>query len=176
MAWTTLPTYSDGTVLDAAKLNAIKANINETAPAKAIVGSWPLHFTSSATNTVAAREIKDETISPQESTTSTSYTDLSTEGPEVTLTTGAFALCFPASRVFNTSGGVAYASFLITGATSGDTVSDGRGVANQGSDDLRAASVQLMATTPGSNIFTMKYRVSSATGTYQSRRLCVMGL
>lgn len=175
MAWTTLPTYTNGT-LTAAQLMAIRDNINETAPAKAIVGSWPLHFTSSATNTVAAREIKDQTVSDQESTTSTSYTDLSTNGPAVTLTTGAFALCFPASRVLNTSGGVAYASFLITGATVGDSVTDGRGVANQGTDDLRAASVQLMATTPGSNIFTMKYRVSSATGTFQSRRFCVMGL
>lgn len=175
MVWTTLPTYTNGT-LTAAQLMAMRDNINETAPAKAIVGSWPLHFTSSATNTVAAREIRDQTVSDQDSTTNTSYTDLPTNGPAVTLTTGAFALCFPGSRVFNTSGGVAYASFLITGATVGDSATDGRGVANQGTDDLRAGSTQLMACTPGSNIFTMKYRVSSATGTFQSRRLCVMGL
>lgn len=175
MAWTTLPTYVNG-VLTAAQLNAIKDNINETAPAKAIVGSWPLHFTSSATNTVAAREIKDATISTQESTTSVSFTDLATDGPEVTITTGAFALCFPASRAFHSASGVSYASFLITGATTGDTASDGRGINKQGTDDMRAASVQLMACTPGSNIFTMKYRVSSGTGTYQSRRLCIMGL
>lgn len=175
MAWTVLPTYTNG-VLTAAMMNAIKDNINETAPAKAIVGSWPVHFTSSATNTVAAREIRDDTVSAQESTTNTSYTDLSTNGPAVTLTTGAFALCFPGSRVFNTGGGVAYASFLITGATIGDVAADGRGVANQGTDDLRAGATQLMATTPGSNVFTMKYRVSSATGTFQSRRFSVMGL
>lgn len=175
MAWTSLPTYTNG-VLTAAMMNAIKDNINETAPAKAIVGSWPLHFTSSATNTVAAREIRDHTVSDQDSTANTAYVDLPSIGPIVTVTTGAFALVFPASRVFNTAGGVSYASFLVEGATVGDVVADGRGVANQGTDDLRAASVQLMATTPGSNVFQMKYRVSSATGTYQSRRLCVMGL
>lgn len=175
MAWTTLPTYGNG-VLTAAMLNAIKDNINETAPAKAIVGAWPLHFTSTATNVIAAREIVDSLVTELNTTTSTTYTDMANVGPIVTVTTGTFALCFPASRVFNSAGGVSYASFLITGATTGDTATDGRGIANQGADDLRAASVQLMATTPGSNVFTMKYRVSSATGTFQSRRLCIMGL
>lgn len=175
MVWTTLPTYTNG-VLTSAMMNAIKDNINETAPAKAIVGSWPLHITSSATNTIAAREIKDDTITTIDTTTSTSFTDVGTTGPQLTMTTGAFALCFPGSRLFNSGGGVSYASFLITGATVGDSATDGRGVANQGTDDLRAGSTQLMACTPGSNIFTMKYRVSSATGTFQSRRLCVMGL
>lgn len=175
MAWTTLPTYVNG-VLTAAQLNAIKDNINETAPAKAIVGSWPLLFAASATNVLASREIRDDTVTTLQTTTNTSYTDLSTTGPEVTLTTGAFALVFPCSRVFNSSGGVSYASFLVSGATVGDSPADGRGVANQGTDDIRAGSTQLMATTPGSNIFTMKYRVSSGTGTFSSRRLATMGL
>lgn len=177
MAWNAPITWTTNQTVTAAQLNTqISQNMLETAPAKATLGSYPQHFVVASTNSIAAREIKDNIVSTQESTTSTSFTDLATVGAEVTVSTGSFALVFPASRVFNTAGGVAYASFVITGATTGDSASDARGVANQGSDDIRAASVQLMAATAGVNVFTMQYRVSSATGTFQSRRLCVMGL
>lgn len=176
MAWTALPTYTDGTALTAAMLEAIKANLNETAPAKATVGSWPKSFWVSGTNTIAAREIRDDIVTTLETTTNTGYVDLSTTGPAVTLTTGVFALCFPGSRLFNSAGGVSYASFDVTGTTI-FAATDGRGVANQGTDDIRAGSTQLLAVTAGTNnIFTMRYRVSSGTGTFQSRRLTVMAL
>lgn len=177
MAWSTPLTAVDGVALTAAQWNAsVRDNLLETAPSKSTAGSFPQHFAVANTNSIAAREIKDDTVSTQQTTTSTSYTDLTTVGPAVTLTTGSFALCFPASRLFNSASGNSYVSFLITGATSGDTASDGRGLMKQGTDDMRAASAQLMACTPGSNVFTQKYRVSSGTGTFESRRICVMGL
>ena len=174
MAWTTPMTAVAGTGLTAAQWNAsVRDNLLEVAPAKATGSAWPTHFTANGANAIAEREIRDETVTTQETTTSTSFTDLATTGPAVTLTTGDFALTFPASRAFNSASGVSYASVDITGATT-SAATDGRGINKQGTDDIRAASVQLLATTPGSNVFTMKYRVSSGTGTFQSRRLCVM--
>lgn len=177
MAWNAPITWTTNQTVTAAQLNTqISQNMLETAPAKSVAGSYPQHFVVATTNSIAAREIKDDTVTTSQTTTSTSFDDLATTGPEVTMTTGTFALCFPGSRVFNSAGGVSYASFLITGATTGDTAADGRGVANQGPDDIRSGSTQLMACTAGSNIFTMKYRVSSGTGTFSSRRICIMGL
>lgn len=176
MPWNAPITWTDEQVVTSAQMNGqIRDNMLETAPSKATATSWPQLFSVSGTNTVSPREIKDETVTTAETTTSTSFTDLATVGPGVTLTTGSFALTFPASRVFNSAGGVSYASVDITGAST-SAATDGRGVANQGTNDIRAASAQLLATTAGSNVFTMKYRVSSGTGTFQSRRLCVMGL
>lgn len=177
MVWVAPATWTTNQTVTAAQLNAqLRDNMLETAPAKAsISGAYPQIYTVSGANQIAAREIKDNITTTSETTTSTSFTDLATWGAGFDFVTGAFALCFPVSRVFNSAGGVSYASFEITGATTSPAV-DGRGVANQGTDDIRAASVQLMACTPGSNYFLMKFRVSSGTGTFGSRRLCVMAL
>lgn len=177
MVWHAPTTWTTNQTVTAAQLNAqLRDNMLETAPAKAgTSGAYPQIYTVAATNQIEPREVKDNITTNVESTTSTSYDDLGVHGAALTIDTGSFALCFPASRVFNSAGGVSYASFDITGTTT-SPAADGRGIANQGTDDIRAASVQLMACDPGSNTFTMKYRVSSGTGTFSSRRLCVMAL
>ena len=55
MAWTTLPTYTDGTALTAAMLLAIAANINETAVAKATTAGR--FFVATGPNAIAERSI-----------------------------------------------------------------------------------------------------------------------
>ena len=181
MTWSTLPSYSDGTALTAAMVTAIKDNINESAPAKYTSSAWPQHFagTPAVSNSIAAREIRDDTVTTAETTTSTTFVDLTTNGPAVTLTTGTFALVHHAARLENNTTGVSSrASFLVTGATVGDTATDVRGSAVQATANhfYRIGITQLIGVTAGSNTFTMKYRVLSNTGTFADRRICTMGL
>lgn len=175
MTWSALPTYSDGDAFTAAQANAIKANINETAPAKASGSSWPTHFVATGTNSIAEREIQDEIVTATESTSATTWVNLDTTGPNVDVVCGGFALVFPGARLkTSVDGQAAYASFEINGA--GAAV--GRGVINENVADIRATSAQLIATPVGNTTFNMVYQSASgsALATFSSRRMCVMGL
>jgi hypothetical protein len=157
-------------------LNAqLRDNMLETAPAKSTGGSWPQHFVVSATNTIAAREIRNDSVDTQQTTTSTSYTDLATVGPAVTLTQGGFVLVFPVVALVNSAAQLSRASFEVTGAGA-SAANDGRGPTNQGTNDVRAAGAQLLSLSSGSSTFTMKYRVTGGTGTFEFRRIVGMAL
>jgi hypothetical protein len=120
-----------------------------------------------------------EQISTNETTTSTSFTNLSTVGPSVTLTTGTKALVIVSCRAANTSSNAfVVMGYEVTGAssvapldgasrfTTGSTANDSYGVA--------AATVQTL--TAGSNTFTAKYRVSGGTGNFNTRSIYVVDL
>lgn len=116
-----------------------------------------------------------------QSTTSTSYTDLSTVGPSVTLTTGTKVIvavtCYTDPSGAGASGAM---SFAVSGATT-----------TAASDDFAAGLVGLSASgwagviswvgtvtvTAGSNTFTAKYkRGSAATHNFQDRYISVWAL
>lgn len=176
MAWTAPATFTDGAILTAAHLNAMRDNFNETAPAKATSAGG--FIVTTALNSVVQRIPSMVQIDTAETTTSTSFADLATIGPVVTVTTGPKALVAVAAlmrkSVENTA---ALTSYEVSGATTlGAT--DGRSAhvdgvpANQG---MRVASVTLDTfLSPGSNTFTQKYKVSSATGTFALRHLAVI--
>lgn len=175
MTWSTLPSFSDGDALTDAELQAIVANINETAPAKASGSIWPTHFVATGTNSIAEREIRDEIVTATESTSATTWVNLTTTGPLVNVVCGNFALVLPACRLkTSVDGQAAYASFELNGA--GGVV--GRGVINENVQDVRCTSAQLIAVTPGNTTFNMVYQSASgsALATFSSRRMCVMGL
>jgi hypothetical protein len=122
------------------------------------------------------------TVATSQTTTSTSYTDLTTAGPAVTLTTGTKALVIVTANIkMQTSGETAFMSYAVSGATTiaaSDTVALAKMQNTSTQDDLIRASAASVATlTAGSNVFTSKYRSSAAnTSTFLNRSIFVINL
>jgi len=120
------------------------------------------------------------TVATSQTTTSTSYTDLATSGPAVTVTTGTKALVIITSEIVNSNGG-AYSnmSYAVSGATTISALDTISLMFRQDSDTTiryRASAASVVTLTAGSNTFTAKYRVSSGTGTFQDRTIFVINL
>jgi hypothetical protein len=179
MAWSTPLTAVSNAALTAAQWNAsVRDNLLETAPAK-FTTTGQL-FVSTGANAGAVRSTGGATVATSETTASTTYADLATVGPAVTVTTGARAAVFVTASVANsTIGANTFAAYDVTGAT---TI---------GANDARAINLQPAAAnqagrfgaalfetglTPGSNTFTMRYKVGSGTGTYLNRTIVVIPL
>jgi hypothetical protein len=179
MVWNAAITWTTGQTVTAAQLNAqIRDNFNETAPAKATTAGW--HFVSAGTNSIAERAILASAVDTTETTTSTSYVDLTTPGPTVTMTTGPRALVFINCQLGSSNTSQAVASYGVSGATTlapADTLcvlSDNQATGASGN---RMCVCDLRALTAGSNTFYMSYRMSAAgTGSFLRRRIQVMGL
>lgn len=120
------------------------------------------------------------TVATSETTTSTSYTDLATSGPAVTLTTLTTVMILISGACYDGTGGqIAYISSAVSGATT-VAAADTRCMATtqytanpyfQGS-----YSSLLAGLTAGSNTFTLKYKVSGGTGTFINRNIAVLAL
>lgn len=170
------------TVYTAAQFNThVRDNLLETAPAKATTAGSI--FVATGANAIAERIISSATVATSQTTTSASFTDLATVGPAVTVTTGTSAIVVvTASLNNNTSGGGARVDFEVSGATS-RAASDATALihvtaaANQG--HRASAITHVTGLTPGSNIFTMKYRIpptGGGTATINDRHLIVIPL
>lgn len=179
MAWTTPLTAVSNAALTAAQWNAsVRDNLLETAVAKVTGNSWPAHYVANGVNTLAERLIRDNNVDTSESTASTSFTDLATVGPSVTITTGSYLIAFSNCDLTNSSAGASTRTGVdITGATTSPST-DGRGVRLEPSagQNARMGATQLLSCTAGSNTVKMVYRAASGTGTYATRRITVMGL
>ncbi len=181
MAWSTPLTAVSNATLTAAQWNAsVRDNLLETAVAKATTaGSFVV---VSGANTLAERPCQSDTVTTSETTTSTSFVDLTTIGPRVTATTGDKALMLMAVQVANNGNGQAsIAAWAVSGATSVAPDDDKSiNIDQTGTDanqDMRAADVRrLTGLTPGSNVVTIQYRVTGGTGTFRRRHLIVIGL
>jgi hypothetical protein len=178
MAYSTPLTGVSNTALTAAQWNAsVRDNILETAVAKATVaGTYPV---STAANALAMRVPTAASVSTAETTTSTTYTNLTTTGPQISsLVTGNQALVVVASRQANsTATAECYTSFTITGATPTVAASDNiawffQAPAVNGAGRASAATL-VIGLTAGANTFTVQYRVSAGTGTFSARHLAV---
>ena len=171
-----LSTWVSTEVVTAAIMNThVRDNFNETAPAKPTLSGQL--FVSTGANAIAARAPAKDIVATSETTSSTSYTDLATSGPAVTTTTGSDAIVFLYARVKNgNSTASTFMSYAVSGATA-DSANDNRALINVGTDTIAATAFGFHeGLTAGSNTFTMKYRVSADTGTYQDRRLMVIPL
>jgi hypothetical protein len=120
------------------------------------------------------------TVATLETTTSTSYTDLATPGPAVTLTTGTRALVIINSTLYKqASGSNAYVGFAISGATTrvaSDTTALNY-VAAAYYDSRLSVSHRATGLTAGSNTFTLKYRQNGGgTAEYRNREIIVIDL
>lgn len=179
MAWTTPLTAVTNATLTAAQWNAsVRDNLLETAPAKATTSGR--FIVTSGVNSVAERVITQDTVSTRQSTSSTSYVDLTTAGPAVSVTTGVTALVFVTGRVENsTSAQAGLSSYEVSGASS-VSASDARAIKYESSAanaNSRISIVQHEASlNAGINTFTLKYRATGGTAFFQDRVVTVIGL
>lgn len=168
-------TAVSGSVWTAAQFNTyVRDNLNETAPAKATAAGQI--FVSTAAHAIAARLVNADYIATQESTTSTTYTDLATTGPSVTATTSASAIVAIYCNQLTSGGTAAWMSYAISGATS-DASNDNRAIQLQstGGQHVGATFFHSAILTPGTNTFKAEYRIStSGTATFSVRRLMVI--
>ncbi len=179
MAWSTPMTATAGAFSAAAWNTYVRDNLLETGPAKATAtaAQW---FVADGSHSIALRQFKTDYKAAEETRTSTSYGDLSTAGPSVTLTTGTKAIVMVSARMGNdTTNAASFMSFQISGATStspGDTraaISDGL-QASAANDNIRTVAVANLETlTAGSNTFTAKYKAASGTARFKHRTIIV---
>jgi hypothetical protein len=114
-------------------------------------------------------------VATDQSTTSTTYTDLATIGPAVTLVTGTLCLVLFSSNFFvnGAAGTSAWVSVGVSGATTiaandswGIRYENSRGVAQ---NDRRAGFFWCQGLNPGSNTFTLKYNTAAGTSNFHDR-------
>jgi hypothetical protein len=179
MAWSAPMTAVAGATFTAAQFNQyVRDNLNQTAPALATTASQL--FVSTGANAIATRVPSTASVATVQSTASTSFTDLATVGPAVTVTCGTIALVWYAAAMANSnSDAQCNASVAVSGAT---TVA-ANDVWALTSDGVTAGNYIRYGTahaftglTAGSNTFTMKYRAGSATASYQRREIIVLPL
>lgn len=182
MAWSAPMTAVANTAFTAAQFNTyVRDNLNQTAPAKATTAGTI--FVGTGSNSIAERFPSTDIVNTTQTTSNTSYVNLGTTGPTVTVQTGVSALVFIQCRIRNTtSTNTAFASYALSGATSMAS-DDNRcisslGETNAGGDYTGSFlhTTGTSALTAGSNTFTMKYRVGGGEGEYSRRRIIVIPL
>lgn len=178
MTWTAPKTFVANDVLTAAELNEqLRDNLNETL--NGIATEEGQFFVVASENRMTTRTPQIARTSARESTTSTTYVDLSTIGPVVTIETGPNAFVFiGGSMENNTANSVAGMSFEISGATIA-LASDERSVSTDGLSAgyaWRTGTARYVDLNEGENTFTAKYKCGSNTATFQDRYIIVMPL
>jgi len=178
MAWTAPMTAVTGVVFTAAQFNVhIRDNLLVTAPAIATAAGRLIITLGS--KIVGERIPTVATVSTGQSTTSTSYVDLGTVGPVVTVATGTKAFVIMGSFQQNTNAGLGNRmSVAISGATT-TAASDTNSFATESGnadDGFKGSYATIMALTGGNNTFTAKYRTTAGGGTsnFSSRTVAVI--
>ncbi len=114
------------------------------------------------------------TVNTSQATSSSSYTDLATSGPAVTVTTGTKALVIITCDIESGSGTAAYVSYAVSGASSISATDLEASYSNTGTTRFAFHSVPTL--TAGSNTFTVKYRSESGSKTFARRNIFVINL
>jgi hypothetical protein len=176
MSWTAPMTAIAGSVFTAAQFNQfVRDNLNECPTSKAFTPG--AYFTVADANLMVQRTPQTAYIAASQTTTSQTFADLATIGPQVTVDTGSSALVGLYNANLNSTATVSsLMSFDVTGAST-IAASDSTSIGTATSSGARTGSVFLVTgLTPGTNIFTCRYRVGSGTGTYVDRRITVFPL
>jgi len=134
-------------------------------------------------NVIAFADAVQDHVATEETSASTSYTDLATSGPAVTVAIAAGEKCLiyiDCGSFLDTSpaGARARMSFAVSGAET-IAASDTDSVFNSIAADYVMGSrfTLFTATTGGNYTFTAKYKVAGAvTGTWSSRRILAIPL
>lgn len=159
-------TTAEGTAFNSARLGGISA---------------PLYLLTSDANAayVAKSGVATAKVVTSETSTATSFSDLATVGPTVTVTTGTRALVLISANIENAANLFASVGVAISGATTRAASFDECLQHNiVSSNHLLQATRTVVAEglTAGSNTFTLKYYVSGGTGTFRRRELTVIPL
>lgn len=169
-----------GAIFTAAEFNThVRDNLLETAPAKATAAGQ--FFVSTGLNAIAARSFESDAILTSESTSSTTYTNLATLGPQVSLQAGTRAMVFINCEIRNnTANAVSRVSVEVNSSGDIQGPDDSISIAQGGvtaNNPLRAGiSLMFEALNSGNNVFTMKYRAVAGTATFSNRELIVIPL
>jgi len=151
-----------------------RLGIGATGTVLTVAGGVPSWATPGAANPTTA----DAVVTTQENTTSTSYTNLTTSGPAVTITTGTKALVIVGASAGFNNGANNFMSFAVSGATTIAAADSFAFCSNTtgGSGNAIGSHASVQTLTAGSNTFTAKYKVSSGDGYFSNRRIFVMNL
>lgn len=137
---------------------------------------------ASVTPTKLATGAATASVVTSETTTSTSFVDLATPGPAVTVTIGAngLALLIITADQFNaTAGATSFMGCVLSGSnTEAASATNAYSVKNVGGSlETNLSFVRLLTgLSPGSTTFTAKYAVSSNTSTFTNRKIAVVPL
>lgn len=178
MAWTAPRTWVTAEVVTAALMNVhVRDNLLETGPAL-VTASGQL-LVSEGANTMTARQISTSSVNTSETTTSTSFVNLTTTHT-LSVVTGVRALIIMSCVMSTTTAGAeTYMGYDVSGATT-QTATDNTALSatsSAASDRHRATRVHYdVGLTAGTNTFTAKYRTTAGTATFDDRRLVVLGL
>lgn len=179
MAWSTPLTAVSNAALTAAQWNAsVRDNLAETVPAKATAAGNI--FVSTGPNVVAQRIPSSDTVNAAETTTSTSYVNLSSSGPTCSsVVSDTRVIAWWAAQLNNSAAsGEAKSSIDISGSTTTAATDnyclDVQSPASGGFVDVCSARVVRLTVTAGTNTYQMKYRVTAGTGTFRNRTLVVL--
>jgi hypothetical protein len=117
----------------------------------------------------------------QQATTSTTYTDLATVGPAITLpvpASGRVLVSVTAGIQTSTGGASGFMSFAMSGANTVPPATDNSTALNLIGNDFQKASATFVLTglSPGSTTFTAKYRTNAGTSTFQNRLIWAIPL
>lgn len=119
-------------------------------------------------------------VDTNETTASTSYTDLATAGPSVTLTTGTRALVILSCQMQNSDVNAATSmGYSVSGATTVAASDASRILVQEPVANHAFAMSRIFLHTglnAGSNTFTAKYKVGAGTGSFIYRQLMVVAL
>jgi len=165
-----------GATFSAAQFNQyVRDNLNETGPAK-VTGAGQI-LVSTAANALAARVPSAAVVATSQGPGSTgAYVDLTTVGPTVTVNTGTQALVWIAALMSNSGANTDSTSVAVSGASS-VAASDAWAAVQVGTSAARPGVGHLFTgLTPGSNIFTTKYKASGNTAAFSNREIIVVPL
>ena len=205
MAWTAPRTWVAGELVTAALMNThVRDNLLVTGVAKVTTAGDTTYAT--AANVVARLAIGaatgarlgpnaalnapewvgapvSATVATSQGTASTSFTDLATAGPTVTITTGTKAIVIVSAGMTNTNAG-AYTTMGVdvsSATTIAATDLASLFIVTAANYENRASAVLTFglggaggALTAGSNVFRAHYKVSAGTGTFRWRDITVI--
>lgn len=167
-------TYSGSNTLTR---TAVFESSNSNAAVSFSVGTKRVTITGTATLLSKA----GATVDTSQNTSSTSYTDLATAGPSVTLNTGAEVIVSWSCRTGKTSSGVGNTGFMaidISGATTTagsdtDSAAIPYPMPSNANFTFQIARRKKFTVTPGQNTFKAVYRVDGATWSFEKRDIVV---
>jgi hypothetical protein len=118
------------------------------------------------------RNVKAAQILTNESTSSSSYTDLATTGPSVTVDTGTTALVIISAQLVGAGGG--FVSVAVSGATT-IAASDDQMLFGANIGPVSALAI-ISGLNAGLNTFTLRYKSASGSMSFLRRRIAVIPL
>jgi len=175
-------TATANTAFTAANFNQhVRDNLLETAPGKATGGvtngSYPV---KSATNQITFRTPQQVEVTASQSTSSSSYTNLSTSGPSVTVVHGPMVYVTWHASISNNSINSSYMGIQLSGSNTFSATDDlalrHRDPTGSNGENMMSMNYLFTGLTPGTTTFQAKYRSLGGTATFRYRRVCVFPL